>query len=102
MGVVKKAWSAIYHIWYYLVVFAAILVVLPFILITSANDKRYTNFFWWARVWAHIVLIGMGNYWVVKRLGKIDPNKTQRIAGNHPQIIPIAGPTIGPVPAMDV
>ena len=83
MKSIGKAWSAVYHVWYYVVVFIAILMVLPFILITSTNDKRYNNFFWWARVWAHMVLIGMGNYWVVKRLGKIDPNKTYIIIANH-------------------
>jgi hypothetical protein len=33
---------------------------------------------------------------------KIDPTKTQINAGTHPHITPIAGPTIGPVPAIDV
>jgi hypothetical protein len=33
---------------------------------------------------------------------KILPRNTHKIAGNHPQIIPMAGPTIGPVPAIEV
>jgi hypothetical protein len=32
----------------------------------------------------------------------IDPRNTHIIAGSHPQIIPMAGPTIGPVPAIEV
>ena len=32
----------------------------------------------------------------------MDPIRIHSIAGTQPQIIPIAGPTIGPVPAMDV
>ena len=83
MKAIQKGWSALYHIWYYVVVFLAILMVLPFILIITANDKRYNNFFWWARVWAHIVLFGMGNFWVVKRKGKVDPNKTYIVIANH-------------------
>lgn len=81
--ILKQTWSAIYHVWYYVVVFAAILLVLPFILIATANDNRYTNFFWWARIWAYIVLIGMGNFWVVKRKAEVDPNKTYIIIANH-------------------
>jgi len=33
---------------------------------------------------------------------KIEPKNTQIIAGSQPQIIPMAGPTIGPVPAIEV
>ena len=33
---------------------------------------------------------------------KIDPNNTQSRAGNQPQITAKAGPTMGPVPAIDV
>jgi hypothetical protein len=31
-----------------------------------------------------------------------EPRKTQRMAGSQPHIIAIAGPTIGPVPAIEV
>ena len=33
---------------------------------------------------------------------KIEPKTTQSSAGSQPHITAIAGPTIGPVPAMDV
>ena len=33
---------------------------------------------------------------------KTVPNVTHSTAGTHPQIIPMAGPTIGPKPAMEV
>ena len=32
----------------------------------------------------------------------MDPNTIQRQAGSQPQMMPIAGPTMGPVPAMEV
>jgi len=78
-----KAWSALYHIWYYVVIFVAIVVILPFIFITSQNEKNYNNFFWWSRIWGKIVLIGMGQFWRVKRLCKIDPTQTYIIIANH-------------------
>ena len=33
---------------------------------------------------------------------KIEPTKTHNSAGNHPQNTAMAGPTMGPVPAMEV
>ncbi|MBA7693204.1 GTPase Der [subsurface metagenome] len=40
--------------------------------------------------------------YITSRLQSIQPIVTQIIAGTQPQIIPIAGPTIGPVPAIEV
>ena len=83
MKFLLKTWSAIYHLWYYLVVFMSILVILPFIYITSLKADTYNNFFWWARRWAMLVLMGMGYYWRVKRLGKTQKDRPYIIIGNH-------------------
>lgn len=64
-------------------VFVAILVLLPFIFLTSQKQNTYNNFFWWSRIWGKLVLIGMGQFWRVKQLGKIDPNQTYIIVANH-------------------
>lgn len=89
MKLLAKTWSAIYHLWYYVVVFLSILIILPFIYITSLKADTYNNFFWWARRWAMMVLIGLGFYWRVKRLGKIDANRPYIIIGNHASEIDI-------------
>lgn len=86
---IKKSGSALYHIWYYVVVFCSIMLILPFIFFTSLKEDTYHNFFWWARRWAMLVLVGMGYYWQVKRLGKIDRNQTYVIIGNHASEIDI-------------
>ncbi len=65
------------------------MVILPFIFLTSLKEDTYNNFFWWARRWAMLVLIGMGYYWQVKRLGKPEKDKTYIIIGNHSSEIDI-------------
>lgn len=89
MKILFKTWSALYHLWYYVVVLVSILVILPFIFITSLKQDTYNNFFWWCRLWAKVVLIGMGFWWVVKRQAEIDPSKTYIIIGNHASEIDI-------------
>ena len=59
------------------------MVILPFIFLTSLKADTYNNFFWWARRWAMLVLIGMGYYWQVKRLGKPEKARPYIIIGNH-------------------
>lgn len=83
MKILIKAWSALYHIWYYVVVLLAIIALLPFIYVTSLKENTYHNFFWWSRLWGKIVLIGMGQFWRVKRLAKLDPNQTYIFIANH-------------------
>jgi 1-acyl-sn-glycerol-3-phosphate acyltransferase len=78
-----KFWSLLYHGWYYVVVVISILLIFPFIYFTSKKEDQYNHFFWWSRVWAKMVLIGMGCWWVVKRQGRLDPNKTYIIIANH-------------------
>ena len=80
---IKKCWSALYHLWYHVVVLISIIVMLPFIFLTSLKQDTYNNFFWWCRLWAKVVLIGMGFWRVVKRQAEIDPSKTYIIIGNH-------------------
>lgn len=83
MKFLRKAWSALYHIWYYIVVVCSILVILPFILLTSQSDKTYSNFFWWARRWSQLILVAMGFWWVVKRQAKPERGQTYIIIANH-------------------
>lgn len=84
-----KIWSFTYHMWYYLIVVVSILLILPFILITSANEKHYNNFFWWTRVWARIILFGMGFWWTVKRETEIEKDRPYIIIANHSSEIDI-------------
>lgn len=83
MKYLGKIWSAVYHIWYYIVVVISIAITLPFIFLTSISDKTYNNFFWWARRWAQIILIGMGYFWVVRRLAKLEKTEPYVIIANH-------------------
>jgi 1-acyl-sn-glycerol-3-phosphate acyltransferase len=79
----RKTWSAVYHIWYYIVVLIGILITLPFIFLATLSDKTYNNFFWWARLWAKFILVAMGYFWVIKRLGEVEKNQPYIIVANH-------------------
>ncbi len=83
MGFLRKIWSAIYHIWYYLVVFISIILILPFIYITTLKEDTHNNFFWWCRIWAKLVLRLMGYRWNANNLATLDPDKPYIIIGNH-------------------
>lgn len=72
-----------------MVVFISILIILPFIYVTSLKEDTYNNFFWWCRVWAKLVLRGMGYWWKVTFETPIDTNQRYIIIANHASEIDI-------------
>lgn len=83
----KKALSIffgmLYHLWYYIVMAAVIVAIMPFIYATSRKAEDYPKFFKWARIWAKTVMILMGLRMKVRGAEKIDPNAQYIICANH-------------------
>ncbi|MDR6299716.1 lysophospholipid acyltransferase family protein [Mesonia maritima] len=55
----------------------------PFLLITTSREKYYDAFFFLARIWAKIVLFGMGFYPVLKTIEKPVKGKSYMFVANH-------------------
>lgn len=83
MKIFSKIWSAVYHLWYYVVIFISIVLIFPGLFLTSINPKNYRNFFFWSGVWGKIVLIGMGLGWRVRGFKQQFKNQTYVIIANH-------------------
>lgn len=60
-----------------------ILIMFPFLLITSSSDRLYPYFFRLARIWAKIILFGMGFYIKLKKETKIEYRKSYMFVSNH-------------------
>ncbi len=89
MNWIGKGFGILYHIWFFVVVFISILLILPFILITSIAEKQYKYFFKWMRRWAYIILGGMG--FIPKVDWRFRPKKDEQyiIIANHSSEIDI-------------
>ena len=72
-----------YRIWFYLLIALPILILFPFLLITSSSDKLYPYFFKLARVWAKIILFGMGFRVKLKKENEIVFGKSYMFVANH-------------------
>lgn len=55
----------------------------PLLLITSSSDKLYPYFFKLARIWAKIILFGMGYHIKIKKESKIIFGKSYMFVANH-------------------
>jgi 1-acyl-sn-glycerol-3-phosphate acyltransferase len=60
MNWIRGLFGLFYHLWYYVVVFLAIMILLPFIYFTSLKEDTYQRFFRWSRIWARLILLGLG------------------------------------------
>ncbi|GGZ43368.1 1-acyl-sn-glycerol-3-phosphate acyltransferase [Mesonia mobilis] len=55
----------------------------PFLLLFTSKEKYYPQFFFLARVWAKIILYGMGFYPIVKKLETPQKGKSYMFVANH-------------------
>lgn len=60
-----------------------ILIMLPFLVASILTERGYPYFFKMARIWARIILFGMGFYYTIKREEKLVKGKSYMIVANH-------------------
>ncbi|RZS99195.1 lysophospholipid acyltransferase family protein [Aquimarina brevivitae] len=83
MFILRGILIILYRIWFYLLVAIPIIVLFPILLILSSTEKWYPQFFTLARVWARIVLYGMGFIPKVKSNEEVLPGKSYMVVANH-------------------
>ncbi len=89
MKIILKALSALWRIWFYTSVLLGILLLLPFLIVTSLSVKTYKQFFFLSRVWAWVVLVLSGFWPKVKWHEKPQKNQVYIICPNHVSMIDI-------------
>lgn len=72
-----------YRIWFYILVTTPILILFPFLLISTFKESWYPYFFKLARVWAKFILYGMGFQVKTKKETEIIYGKSYMFVANH-------------------
>jgi 1-acyl-sn-glycerol-3-phosphate acyltransferase len=83
MRIIKYITTTLYRIWFYLLVCLSILILFPILLISILKENWYPFFFRLARLWAKIVLFGMGFYPKVKRDFPYRKDESYLFVANH-------------------
>lgn len=83
MKSIKKILWACWRVWFYVVMLAVIIILLPFLFITVLTERGYPYFFKLARIWGKCVLFFMGFYYKVERMQQLDPKKSYMFVANH-------------------
>jgi 1-acyl-sn-glycerol-3-phosphate acyltransferase len=80
---IKYPLYLLYRIWYYVLVFVPIVLFFPVIFATILSEKTYPLFFKIARIWAKIILIGMGFNYEISGQDVFEEGKSYVLVANH-------------------
>lgn len=83
MIIIRYITTTLYRIWFYLLICLAILILFPLLLISILKESWYPFFFRLARLWAKIILVGMGFYPKIKRSIQYKKEKSYLFVANH-------------------
>lgn len=83
MNFIKYPFWILYRIWFYILVALPIIVLFPFLIISILKEEWYPHFFRLARIWAKIILFGMGFYWKVEREQTPESDQSYMFVANH-------------------
>ena len=89
MKIVYNILRLLWRIWFYVLLFLAIVVLFPLLIISILREKWYPFFFRLAKIWSTIILYGMGFIPKVKYLQKLEKDKSYLLVANHTSMIDI-------------
>ena len=79
----KIIFWVLWRIWFYILVTVPIIVMFPFLVISILRESWYPYFFIMARIWAKIILIGMGFRYSVIADQVPEQGKSYMFIANH-------------------
>ena len=89
MKILKIIFWTLWRIWFYILLGLPILIMLPFLVISILKEKWYPYYFIMARIWAKVILLGMGFHYKVEKEQLPEAGKSYMLVANHTSITDI-------------
>lgn len=89
MKLFSPLFAILYRIWFYILVTVPILLMLPFLVVATLKQQWYPAFFKMARVWATIILYGMGCVPVITKKITYVKGNSYMFVSNHTSMLDI-------------
>ncbi len=83
MRILLYPFFVLYRIWFYILMALPILIMFPFLVISILKQEWYPYYFKMARIWATVILFGMGFFLKIKRDVKYEKGKSYMFVSNH-------------------
>jgi len=89
MKIVQQVLWTLWRIWFYILMGVPIIIMSPLLILSILSEKTYSQFFIMARIWAKIILYGMGFYYRVEREQELEKGKSYMLVANHASMMDI-------------
>ncbi|WP_294733688.1 1-acyl-sn-glycerol-3-phosphate acyltransferase [uncultured Flavobacterium sp.] len=83
MKVIRLFLWILWRIWFYILMGVPIVILSPLLILSILSPKTYPQFFFLARIWARIILIGMGFNYKIERDQEMEKGKSYMLVANH-------------------
>ena len=83
MKVIKYFFWLLWRIWFYILMGVPIIALSPVLILSILSTKTYPQFFFLARIWARVILYGMGFYYKIDRQQQMEKGKSYMLVANH-------------------
>ncbi len=89
MSFIKSAAILLWRIWFYILMIVPIVIMLPFLIVFTSSEKFYPQFFICARIWAKVIIFGMGFNIKVEAEEIPERDKSYMLVANHASMLDI-------------
>ena len=89
MSFIKSAAILLWRIWFYILMIVPIVIMLPFLIVFTSSEKFYPQYYVCARIWAKIIIYGMGFNIKVDADELTKKNKSYMLVANHASMLDI-------------
>lgn len=87
MKFLKIPFQLIWRLWFYVLILITIIIMSPFLLILTAKEEYYPTFWKMIRIWAKVLVYGMGFRLKINNDEEIDRNKSYMFCPNHASLM---------------
>ena len=89
MSFIKSAAILLWRIWFYILMVVPILIMLPFLIIFTSTERFYPQYYVCARIWAKVIIYGMGFSIKVEADQLPEKHKSYMLVANHTSMLDI-------------
>jgi len=87
MKFLKIPFLLIWRVWFYILIFITIIIMVPFLLVLTSKEEYYPTFWKMVRLWAKVLIYGMGFRLKIQADEVLDRNKSYMFCPNHASLM---------------
>lgn len=87
MKFLKIPFLLIWRVWFYILIFITIMIMVPFLLVLTSKEEYYPTFWKMVRLWAKVLIYGMGFRLKIQADEVLDRNKSYMFCPNHASLM---------------